>query len=384
MSNGITNPVGVGLVGTGFMAKVHSNAYHTMKYMFYDNQVKPRLVSICSEHSFERANEAKERYGFEQGVVGYQNILNNEAVDVVDICSGDASHMKIAMESLKAGKHVVCEKPLAANSQDAKTLYEFAKAQKKFAICGFNYRFIPAVLLAKQLIDSGIMGKPYSFNGSYLQDTGAFEEVPYEKLWYASGPKSSGVSYGIGGHLIDMARFLMGEIAGVSGMTANYNPVRMSKDGPKTVPGEEDAVAVVAFKSGGIGTLRFATIAAGRKNCLRFEISCSKGTLVFNLEEINYLRVFYKETPVKQISGFTDVNVTQVDRDHPFMGVWWPRGHGIGWEHAHINELAYFIEHVAKNEPLGTLAASFYDGYQAARIADAIKESSETGERILL
>ncbi len=384
MTETIREKIGIGLVGTGFMAKAHSNAYHTMKYMFPENCAVPELVSICSANSQERANEAGERYGFREATVGYRTVLENPDVQVVDICNGDFYHKEIALASLAAGRHVICEKPLATNAQDAKELWEFARRQGNKAFCGFNYRFIPAVLLARQLINSGAMGRPYSFNGSYLQDVGAFEDTPYEKLWYAAGPKASGVSYGIGGHLIDLARFLMGEIGEVSGMVKNYNPTRISKEGPKKVESEEDAVAAVSFVSGAMGTLRFATMAAGRKNCLRFEISCSKGTLLFDLEQINYLWVFHKDSPVRQVSGFTKVNVTQVDKGHPFMDVWWPRGHGIGWEHAHINELACMLEQIAGNPDSEHLTAGFYDGYQAIRVADAIKESARSGARITI
>ena len=277
---------------------------------------------------------------------------------------------------------MICEKPLAAAVQEAKELYEYAQKKKVKSFCGFNYRFVPAVLLAKQLIDSGVMGRVYSFNGVYLQDVGAYEDTAYEKLWYADGPKASGVSYGIGGHLIDIARFLVGEIVEAAGMTANYNPVRMSKDGPKKVVSEEEALSAVLFENGAMGTLRFSSAAAGRKNFMKFEISCSKGSLVFNLEEINYLWVFHRDTPAKQVTGFTKVNVTQVDRDHPFMDVWWPRGHGIGWEHAHINELACMLGQIAGDAGTEGLPADFYDGYQAVRIAEAIRESGRSGKRV--
>lgn len=384
IEKGNKKQIGIGLVGTGFMAKVHANAYHTMKYIYYDNAAVPELIAISSEESAERARYAKERYGFKEAVVGYGEVLKNPEVDVVDICNGDFFHKETAMAALFSGKHVFCEKPLATNRQDARELYELAKGLERRAFCGFNYRFIPAVLLAKELIASDVMGKPYSFHGSYLQDVGAYPEIPFEKLWYGAGPKASGVSYGIGGHLIDMARFLMGEIKEVSGLTKNYNPIRISEEGPRRVNSEEDAAAVVNFESGAMGTLRFAAVAAGRKNCLRFEISCSKGTLVFDLEEINYLWVFHKASPIKQVSGFTKVNVTQVDKDHPFMDVWWPRGHGIGWEHAHINELACFLEQIAGDTGGKDLAAGFYDGYMAVLIADAIKESSKTRTHIAI
>lgn len=374
--------IGIGLIGTGFMAKVHSNAYHTMSYMFDRNRAKPDLAAIYSISPEERVEAAAERYGFRSSGMGIEALLNNPEVDVADICVGDALHYAYSLAALRAGKHVVCEKPLAMNAAEAKELSDAAQQSNRLALCGFNYRFVPAVLLAKQLIESGVMGRVYGFHGSYTQDVGADDTIPFEKLWYAGGPKSSGVTYGIGNHLIDMARFLVGEIASVSGQLNNYTPMRMSAEGPKRVVGEEEAVALVGFANGASGTLRISAVASGRKNRLYFEISCSRGSLVFDLEEINYLWVFHADSPVRSVTGFTKVNVTQVDRDHPFMDVWWPRGHGIGWEHAHINELACFLESIARNEPLHRHAASFYDGYRAIRIADAIKESDLTGNRI--
>lgn len=374
----------IGMIGTGFMTKTHSNAYHTMKYIYNKNVSRPVLKAIHSVSNISRAEEAKERYGFERAGVGYESLVDSPDIDVVDICVGDELHYEIAMAAVKAGKHVVCEKPLATCREKAKEMDDAAKASSVLALCGFNYRFVPAVMLTKQLIDSGVMGTVYNFEGSYMQDVGFDPCVPYEKLWYATGPKSSGVAYGIGCHLFDMARFLVGEVEYVSGDVANYNPYRLSSMGSQKVISPENVSAVVGFKNGASGSLRVSAAAAGRKNRLYYEISCSKGSIVFDLEEINYLKIFFKDSPVKQISGFTKINVTQVDKDHPFMDAWWPRGHGIGWEHAHINELSVFLECVAKKSELNPLAASFHDGYMSLKIADAILESADNGQRIFV
>jgi predicted dehydrogenase len=266
---------------------------------------------------------------------------------------------------------------MALNSKDAALMRDAAEKSGVLAMCGFNYRFVSAVVLAKQLIQSGRMGRVYHFNGSFLQDGAYDEDTPFEKLSFAQGSKGSGVSLAIGSHIIDMARFLVGEITEVGGMLPNYTPVRNSGNGPVKVDKEEDMLAIVKFQNGAAGMLRASVVSAGRKNRLAWEISCSKGTLVFDLENLNYLDVFYKENALNELSGFTRVNVTQVDRNHPFMDVWWPRGHVVGWEHAHINEIAHLLHCIANKEPLSPMGATFEDGYRAALIIDSLKAVAE-------
>lgn len=223
------------------------------------------------------------------------------------------------------------------------------------------------------------MGRVYHFRGEYAQDVGAYEDTPFEKLWYVYGPKNSGVSLGIGSHLLDLARFLVGEIEEVGGVMPIYTPVRQSAHGPAAVDKEEDMLSIVRFANGAAGMLRASAVSAGRKNSLRFEISCSKGSLMFDLEHLNYLDVFLKDSPVKEVTGFTRVNVTQVDRDHPFMDVWWPRCHVVGWEHAHINEIAHFLHCIATGEAVAPHGATFEDGYRAAQIIDVLRASAKDG-----
>lgn len=376
--------IGIGLVGTGFMAKAHTNAYSTIKYIYADMGFMPRLKMIASS-SNERAFEAARRYGFEQGVEGYERLINDPEIDVVDVCNADRLHRETAIAAMAKNKHVICEKPLATSLADALAMAACARSHPVKTLCGFNYRFIPAIMLARRLIESGVMGRVYSFNGSYLQNVGAYDDTPFENLWYAAGPKSSGVLYGIGSHIIDMARFLVGDIETVMGGQRNYTPLRNSiNGGQQSVSSEEDAIAVVSFKNGALGSIRASAIAAGRLNRLSWEISCSKGTLIFDMDELNYLWVCCKDSPIKEVSGFTKVNVTQVDKDHPFMDVWWPRGHGLGWEHAHINEIAYFLDCISHDKPVAPYGATFEDGCEAIRIIEALKLSDESGKRVLV
>jgi len=376
-------PIRIGLVGGGFMAKAHSNAFHTIPYIYNNDIYVPELVMIGTSTA-EKAAACAERYGYSRSCAGYREIVESNEIDVVDVCAPDKMHKEITLEALKHGKHVLCEKPLALNSSDALEMLNAAKKAGVRAMCGFNYRFISAVVLARNLIKSGKMGRVYHFNGQYMQDVGYDEDTPVEKLWYAHGSKSSGVSLGIGVHLIDMARFLVGEITEVSGMTPNYTPHRNSRNGRTQVDKEEDMLAMVSFDSGATGLLRASAISAGRKNRLAWEISCSKGTLSFDMENLNNLDVFHKESPMQEISGFTRINVTQVDRNHPFMDVWWPRGHIVGWEHAHINEIAHFLHCIAHDEDLTPRGADFEDGYKTILIIDSLRKAAQEKRTVVI
>ena len=377
----------IGLVGGGFMAKAHSNAYHTIPYIYHDESYLPQLVMIGASTA-EKAAAVAQRYGFSRSCAGYRDIVESSDIDAVDICVSDALHAEIALEALRNGKHVICEKPLALNREDARemrdTAREAALKSGVKAMCGFNYRFVSAVVLAKNLISSGKMGKVYHFNGSYLQDSAYAEDTPIERLSFLRGSKGSGIALNIGSHLVDMARFLAGEITGISGMMPTYNSFRNSQQGQQQVDREEDMLAMVSFESGATGLLRASAVSAGRKNRLAWEISCSRGSLVFDLENLNNLDVFYKDNPVQEITGFTRINVTQADRNHPFMDVWWPRGHIVGWEHAHINQIAHFLRCIALNEDVEPMGASFEDGYKSIDIIDSLRKSAEQNKTVTL
>ncbi len=375
--------LGIGLIGAGFMAKAHSNAYKTIPYIYYPAPYTIRLAALGAA-TLQEAQQAAARYGYACACEGYEAVIARDDVQVVDVSTSDALHAQIAIAALRAGKHVICEKPMALTSEDARRMLEASNQTGAKAMIGFNYRFLPAVRLAKNLIDGGVIGKIYNFSGSYNQDSGAYDDLPVERVWYAAGSKGSGVGLGIGSHLVDMARHLCGEITSVSGLAANHNPVRMSAQGPVQVTQEEELMAVASFASGATGVLRASAVSTGRKNQLAFEICGSRGSLVFTTEAPNFLQVFLKDTVERAVTGFTNVDVTQIDCDHPFMQYWWPRGHGIGWEHAHINELAYFLDCIAQDKPLAPYGGTFQDGYRSIQIIDAIKHSSKTGQRVEL
>ncbi len=373
--------IGIGLVGTGFMCKAHSNAYHKIGWDFWDEPYRPVLIGvggIC----IEDAENAMQRFGYRHGCVGWDALLADPAIDMIDIVVGEQLHKRVALESMQAGKSVVCEKPLTLTVEDA---WEMEAAANKYQVrnlCGYNYRFFPAVQLAKSLIDRGLLGKLYCFNGCYCQDQGADDRVPAEKLWYVMGSKASGASNGIGSHLVDMSRFLMGEVGAVSGFTKTYNPTRNSASGEITVKTDEEMLAVLEFTSGASGLYKASAVSAGRKNFLSWEISGSRGSMIFDTENPNVLKVYLQDGPVKELCGFTEVNVTQVDMGHPLVSHFWPRGSGLGWEDAHVCELAHMLACVAENRPVAPEGADFYDGARVVEILDAIRRSQATKTHI--
>ena len=370
--------IGIGMLGAGWMGRAHNNAYKTAQYMFWpQSNWTPRLVTIGGVNEAE-GREAAARYGYEQGVAGYESIVANPDIQVFDNVAPDPMHVEPSIAAAKAGKHVVCEKPLAVDPADAKRMLEAVQTAGVHHICGFSYRFLPAVRLAYELIREGALGKLYHFSGSYFQDTGADEDMSAEDLWYIV----SGVAQGIASHLIDMSRFLMGEIDTVTGMARTYNKTRSSKNGPVQITADESFSGLFEFSSGATGVIQSCGVANGRRSAFTFEIFGSKGSVAWDVQEPNYLHVFLSESADVRVVGFTKVCVTEPN--HPFMDVWWPKGHTLGWEHGHINLIAHFLDCVANDKPVGPLGGTFEDGYKVAVIIDTMRKSAQQGCKLAL
>jgi predicted dehydrogenase len=374
-----TRTVGIGMLGYGFMGKVHTNAYLKIPYSFATPAAYPELVAICGRNA-ARAADAAARLRYRGYYTDWAQMVRDADVDIFDNVTPDNQHCAPSIAAAEAGKHVICEKPLAMTVRDAAAMLEAAERAGVKHMCCFNYRFFPAVRLARELIDQGAIGKVYHFRGRYLQEPGHNPQAPLEDAWYASGTKS-GILLGIGSHLIDMARFLLGEIVALSGLTRTYNTTRLSRAGvQETVAADEGNLALVEFASGATGTLESSGVATGHRNQHTWEINGSQGSLAWDLEDPNHLQVFIDGGPLPAVRGFTNVSVT--DPGHPLGVVYLPVGHNAGWEYGHVHALHHFVDCVANDKPVAPYGATFEDGYRCQVIMDAIVRSSSSGQRI--
>jgi len=368
---------GVGILGAGWMAKVHTNGYRTAQYMFHPNSKwNVDIRGVCGVDEAESKAFA-ERFGIQNAYADYTSMLQNPEITVFNNCAPDHVHVEPTLAAIKAGKHVVCEKPLALNAKDAKAMWEAAEAAGVKHLCCFSYRFMPAVRLAYEMIQQGALGKIYHFAGTYYQDQGSFEDTLAEDIWFVSG---SGVDQGIATHLIDMSRFLVGEIATVSGMKKTYNTTRNSKNGPIAVDATEGFFTMLEFENGATGMMQNLGVANGKQSEFSIEIFGSKGSLRWDMADPNILHVYQPETLTPRVRGWVKVNCTEAD--HPFMDIWWPKGHVLGWEHGNINMLAHFLDAVAEDKPIGPLGATFREGYEVEAILETIHQSDREGRRL--
>jgi predicted dehydrogenase len=368
--------VGIGLIGRGFMGKAHSNAFKKVGYLFETNYI-PKLVGI-SATTMERAQSAADRYGYEKAYVGWEEMIKNPDIDIIDNVAIDKVHPQPCIDAAKAGKAVLCEKPMAIGREEAKRMLDAVnKYGVKNMVC-FNYRFLPAVRLAWDLIQKGAIGEIVHFYGRYHQEYALPLDAPVEDVWYQN---MSGNTQDLASHIFDQAQFLVGEVSTIMGDIRSYPKRRPTRAGGMVDVKLDDGMrALLEFKNGATGTLEGISAAHGRKNQLYWEVYGTKGTLVFDLENPSFLKVDLKETVLPEVMGFTNVAVN--DPMHPFMSAWWPKGHNIGWEHGHINLAAHLLDCVANDKEVGPQGATFEDGYKVAVMIDTLIESSQAEKKV--
>lgn len=373
-SGGPRATIGVGMLGYAFMGKAHVNAYRTLPYMATELPLSPRLVAIAGRDE-QAVKAAATRFGFERAETDWRALIADDAIGLFDNGGPNAVHAEPTIAAAEAGKHVICEKPLGRTADEAYEIWRRVQATGVRAMCAFNYRFVPAIRLARRLIEAGELGEIYHFRGRYLQDWIADPEFPM--VWRLSKEAAgSGALGDLGAHVIDLARYLVGEITTIAGTARTF-----IEDRPGGHVDVDDAVeAVVEFAGGAVGTLEATRFAVGRKNGLSFEINGSKGSIAFDLERLNELSVHLSGSrPGALVQGFRQVLVTEPD--HPYMDMWWPPGHIIGWEHTFSHELLHLLSAIASDGPIGPDGATFEDGYRAAEVCDALLRASETGRR---
>lgn len=376
----------IGLVGYKFMGKAHSNAFRKVS-MFFEPSVNICMKAICGRDE-AWVKESAEKYGWESYETTWEDLVKRDDIDVIDITAPSNVHKEIAIAAAKAGKHVFCEKPLALNLKDAREMLEAVKEAKVKHQIGFNYRFAPAIQLAKKLIDEGKLGTIYHFRGLYLQDFIVDPNFPL--VWRLDKEIAGSGSHGdLGAHLIDLARFLVGEFHEVIGMSETFIKERPlvekmtglsgkaqedAKMGQVTV---DDATLFLArFKNGALGSFEATRFATGHKNGMSLEINGSKGSIKFEFERMNELQ-YYSAEDEEGLQGFRLIQVTE--DIHPYADAWWPVGHVIGYEHTFVHEMYEFIEAIAKDKPT---SPDFYDGVKCSQVLEAVELSIENRQWI--
>ena len=341
--------VGIGLLGYAFMGKAHSNGYKKISYMMYPPPAIPRLVSICGLDAAEAA-EAADRYQYESSCTDYHQMLDNPDIQVFDNSGPNNIHAAACIEAAQAGKHVICEKPLGRSSEEVRKMVAAVQKAGVKNMVAFNYRFVPAVLQARELIRSGKLGRIYHFRAHYLQEW-LLPQYNTPWGWRVSKEDGGGAVGDLGVHIIDLSRFLMGaEINSVSAMSRTFISERPMPDGKGLgkVEVEDTFAAAVSFENGAMGTFEASRFAAGHKNQETFEINGEKGSIRFDLERINELEVLWVDDEPETTRGFHQVLVTEAV--HPFISNWWPAGHVIGWEHIFVHELTHFLDCIVNHK----------------------------------
>ena len=373
--------VGVGMLGYAFMGKAHSNAFIKLPYMMYPPPAIPKRVGIAGRNR-DAVEAAAKRFGYAHAYTDWREMLANDEIQLLDNGGPNDAHAEPSIAAAEAGKHVLCEKPLGRTAEESKTMWDaVAKAGVKH-MTAFNYRFVPAIRQIRLLIESGALGEIYHFRASYLQEW----IMPHYKtpmIWrLQKAHAGSGALGDLGAHVIDLARYLVGEVDSVSAMTRTFIPERPYADGSGMgkVDVDDAFAAVLSFENGALGTVEASRFAAGRKNGNNLEINCEKGSIRFNLERMNELEVFWVDDEPKETRGFHNVLVSEPY--HPWLENWWPQGHMIGWEHTFVHEIAHLLDCIVNDKPVAPIGADFEDGYRNSVICDAILASAATKRQV--
>ena len=381
----------VAVIGLGFMGRAHSNAWAQLG-KFFDIPFTVRLKCVAGRDE-KKLKAFAEKWGYEEYTTDWRSLLSRDDIDVIDILTPPANHKEMAIAAVRAGKHVLCEKPCALTAADCEEMAAEAEKAGVVTYLNHNYRRVPAVALAKKMIDEGKLGTIYHWCGSYLQDWIMDEQFP--RTWHLDKEKAGGGPlYDLGSHAVDLARYLVGEPAAVMAMTKTIVPMRpvpgegaatfsagesagSSAEGapaaaellPVTV--DDEAFLLLEFAGGALGSIGTSRFAAGRKNSNRFEVYGSKGAICFDLERMNELE-YYDRTGGDVENGYQKILVT--DAGQPYVGAWWPAGHIIGYEHTFVHAFYDFVTAVQNG---GHVNPDFTDGAKILRVLEAAQQSAK-------
>ncbi|MBA3882372.1 MAG: Gfo/Idh/MocA family oxidoreductase [Chthoniobacterales bacterium] len=367
----------VGLIGYGFMGKAHSNAWRQAPH-FFALPADVRMKVICGRNSAATA-EAARQYGWENVASDWREVVADPEIDVVDIATPNHTHSEIALAAAAARKAILCEKPLALDAAECEQMLAAVRKSRVVHMVCHNYRRIPAISLAKRMIDRGDLGnRIYHYRARYAQDWIVDPASP--SVWRLQSKSAGSGAHGdINSHIVDLARYLVGEFNDVSAIMNTFVSKRpvISGSPKKRKVTVDDAVCMMGkFRNGAIANLEATRFAHGRKNSMTIEINGSAGSIAFNLEEMNKLHLYDVRQQEDQ-RGFREILVTEPV--HPFVKNWWPPGHIVGYEHTFVHTVADFVGAIVSGK---SVQPTFEDGLKNQRVLDAARESAETGKWI--
>lgn len=370
----MTKKLNIGLIGCGFMGRIHSNAYLKLN-KFFDVGHEMVMKCICDSNA-EKVKTFADNWGWETTETDWRKMMERDDIDVIDVCTPNNTHHDIVIAAAKAGKIVALEKPLSMDVADGIPMVEAIEKSGKPNMVWFNYRRVPAAALAKQIIDEGRIGRVFHYRAKYLQDYTISADVPQggDGLWRLDAKVAgSGVTGDLLAHSIDMATWFIGPIESVCAMTETFIKERVQQEtGEKAAVTIDDACAFLArFENGALGTFESTRYACGRKNQNTFEVNGEKGSVAFDLETAHELEYFDHADPIN-IRGWRTIQTW--DSKHPYMKNWWVPGCGIGYEHWHINTLADFVKGLDAGEKM---CPDLKDGLAVQYACDAVLESAK-------
>jgi len=373
----MTKPLNVGVIGYGFMGRTHSNAYHRLTD-FFEVPYKPVLKTICGlEENVARAFATQ--WGFQSHTTDWRKVIDDKSIDIVDICVPNNMHAEIAIAAARAGKMIICEKPLARTGEEAEPMVAAVEKAGVANMVSFNYRRVPAVTLAKQLIDEGRLGRIFHYRANFLQDWTISTKVPQGGMatWRLDvNVAGSGVTGDLLAHCIDTALWHNGRIKAVCGMTETFVKERMHAEKGKVMPvGIDDAATFFCrFENGSLGNFESTRYARGHKALYTFEINGEHASIAWDLHDLHRLS-YFSHGDESIVRGWRSIHVS--DSDMPYMKHWWVPGLQIGYEHTFVHQLADFLMNVAKGEPA---SPTFREALATQYVCDAVLASAKSGK----
>jgi predicted dehydrogenase len=373
----MAKPLNIGMIGYGFMGRAHSNAYHRVND-FFDLAYRPVLKAACARNA-DKVKAFADNWGYESIETDWRKLLERKDIDLIDICTPNNTHAEIAIAAARAGKMILCEKPLAMNAAEGLKMVEAVEKAGVPNMVWYNYRRVPAVTLAKVLIDEGRLGRIFHYRSKFLQDWTISPELPQggAALWRLDvAAAGSGVTGDLLAHCLDTALWQNGPIASLTATTETFVKERKHNlTGKVEKVGIDDACEFLArFHNGSLGNFESTRYARGHKALYTFEINGEHASIAWDLHDLHRLQYFdHGDRGI--VRGWRSIHVT--DSDHPYMGKWWVPGLQIGYEHTFVHQVADFLDGVSK----GKLAEpTFRDAYKTQLVLDAILESAKNGQ----